>query len=100
MRTTIRWFSATLCVFALLAVLMLLIFDLFNGLRFSSLHQKTGALAFILIGGSFVLLQFCSQRPLRKTVKELLLGLAFLLWGSEQFLAASCWVTAVDVVVV
>jgi FtsH-binding integral membrane protein len=100
MKRAMRWLSASLCVFALLAVSVLLISDLFNDLRLSSLHQQTGALAFILIGAAFVVLQFCSRKPLRENLKELLVGIAFLLWGSEQFLPSSRWVTAIDVVVV
>ena len=100
MRMAIRWLSASLCVSALVAVSVLLISDLFNDLRLSSLHQRTGAVAFMLIGASCLVLQFCSRRPLRETRKELLLGIAFFLWGSEQFLPSSRWVTAIDAVVV
>ena len=100
MRAVIRWLSAGLCVCALVALSVLLISDVSHHLGLSSLHQKTGALAFILIGASFVVLQFRSRRPFRETLKELLLGIAFLLWGSEQFLPSSPWVTAMDALVV
>jgi hypothetical protein len=79
---------------------VLLVSDLFNDLRSTSLHEQTGALAFILIGAAFVVLQFCSRRPLRESLKELLVGIGFFLWGSEQFLPSSRWVTAIDLLVV
>ena len=65
MRAVIRWLSAGLCVCALVALSVLLISVVSHHLGLSSLHQKTGALAFILIGTSFVVLQFRSRRPFR-----------------------------------
>jgi len=84
----------------LAALSVLLIADVSHHLSLSPLHRQAGAVAFILIGASFVLLQFSSRRPLRETFKELLLGLAFLLWGSEQFIPPGPWVTAMDAAVV
>jgi hypothetical protein len=100
MKSLFRALSATLFISALVAVATLLIFDVLNQLRPTSVHQQTGALAFILIGSSFIGLQLSSGRRWNEVLKEILLGTAFVLWGSEQFLPASPFVTALDSLVV
>jgi hypothetical protein len=100
MKTLFRGLSAMLFISALLAVGALLVFDALNQLRLTPVHQQTGALAFILIGASFIGLQLSSGRRWSGALKEILLGTAFVLWGSEQFLPASPFVTALDSLVV
>jgi len=100
MTTLFRWLSAALFLTALGAVATLLISDGLNQLRPTRLHQQTGALAFLLIGASFISLQLSSGRHWHRALKEILLGSAFVLWGGEQFLSACPWVTAMDSVVV
>jgi hypothetical protein len=95
-----RGLSAAFFVSALLDVFFLLISDGLNQLRLTPVHQQTGAMAFILIGSSFVSLQLSSGRRWNEMLKEVLLGMAFVLWGSEQFLASSPFVTVLDSLVV
>jgi hypothetical protein len=100
MTTLFRWLSALLFILALGAVTTLLIFDALNRLRLTPLHQTTGALSFMLIGSSYIGLQLSSGRRWNEMVKEVLLGIAFVLWGGEQFLSPSVLVTAMDTMVV
>jgi hypothetical protein len=98
--TLFRGLSAVLFVSALADVALLLIFDILNQLRLTAVHQQAGALAFILIGASFICLQLGSGRRWGEMIKEVLLGTAFVLWGGEQFLEPSPLVTTLDSVVV
>jgi hypothetical protein len=100
MTTMFRWFSVILFLSALAAVATLLISDVLNQLRPTSLHQRSGALAFILIGASFISLHLGSNRPWNAIFKEVFLGTAFVLWGTEQFLPPSLCVTIMDSLVV
>ena len=95
-----RALSAIFFVSALLTISTLVISDVFNQLRLTSVHRSAGALSFFLIGSSYVGLQFSSKRPWNEMAKNVSLGIAFLLWGFEQFLPASPWVTAMDTAVV
>src|SRR6267142_960556 len=100
MGKALRWVSAILFISALAALITLLASDALNQLRLTELHRQAGALSFMLIGASYVGLQLSSTRPVNETLKELLLGIAFLLWGAEQFLPPSRWVTVMDTLVV
>jgi hypothetical protein len=97
--TLFRWLSAIFFVSAVIAIVTLLVSDALNQLRFTSVHRRAGALAFMLIGSSYIGLQLSSRRWKERS-KELLLGLAFLLWGTEQFLPANSLATAMDTAVV
>jgi len=57
-------------------------------------------MALILIGTSYTSLQLGSKRRWSEKLKAILLGLAFTLWGSEQFLPASRVVTLMDSAVI
>jgi hypothetical protein len=100
MKTLFRGLSAVLFIAALITVGTLLTFDALNQLRLTPVHQQAGALSFILIGASFIGLQLGSGRRWNEMLKEILLGTAFVLWGSEQFLPTSPLVTALDSLVV
>jgi len=74
--------------------------DLQNGFLYDAAHLRMGSPPFIFIGLAFIAYQLSRSCPLRRRVKGLLLGAAFALWGSEQFLAASSWLTLMDNLVI
>jgi len=74
--------------------------DALNALTITALHRQAGALSFMLIGSSYVALQLSLRRPRSEKLKAILLGMAFLFWGSGQFLPPSHWATAMDAAVV
>jgi len=78
-----RWLSASLCVFALLAVPVLSDSDLLTTCASLRFINRPGV-GFILIEPPCVL-QFCFGNP-RGKPEGTAGGIAFLLWGSEQFL--------------
>jgi len=100
MTTLFRWLSGILFVSAIAAMVTLLAADILNALTLSPTHRCAGALAFMLIGSSYVALQISLQRPRSEKVKAILLGIAFLFWGSGQFLPPSLFATAMDSAVV
>jgi hypothetical protein len=100
MVTLFRWLSTILFVSALLAMVTLLVSDAFTELTSTPLHRRAGALSFMLIGSSYVALQLSLRRPRSEKIKAILLGVAFLFWGSGQFLPPSPWATAMDSAVV
>ena len=59
-----------------------------------------GALPLILIGLSYISFQLSAERGRSERAKGLLLGLAFVLWGTEQLLPPSAWVTVMDNLVI
>ena len=71
-----RWLSTVLFVSALAAMVTLLVSDAFNALTPTELHRCAGALAFMLIGLSYVALQISLRRPRSEKVKAILLGIA------------------------
>ncbi len=96
----LRWIGLTCLVGTLLTVTLLLLTDLANLFQPSLFHRQAGALALILIGASYLSLQFYQNRPRSEVVKGTLLSLAFLLWGLEQFLPEAAGVTIIDTLVV
>src|SRR5579863_7437213 len=100
MATLFRWLSAILFVSALAAMLTLLVSDAWNALSFTTIHRRAGALSFMLIGASYVALQISERCRWGEKLKAILLGVAFLFWGSVQFLSPGPWVTAMDSAVV
>ena len=100
MKKPLRSLSALLLLSALVGLATLLVFDAWNHLRLTSVHQRVGALSFILIGVSYISLQLSSGRPWRERYKGVLLGLGFSFWGSEQFLPPGPVATALDSLVV
>lgn len=95
-----RGLSLLLFVSALGALAVLLLTDAAHALRPAFFHQQSSAVALILIGASYVSLQLSSVRPWNEKLKGIFLGFAFILWGSEQFLPASRWVTLMDSAVI
>jgi peptidoglycan/LPS O-acetylase OafA/YrhL len=98
--TLFRRLSTILFVCALAAMLTLLMSDAFSALTLTALHRYAGALSFMLIGSSYVALQISLRRPRSEKVKAILLGMAFLFWGSGQFLPPGLFATAMDSAVV
>jgi hypothetical protein len=100
MKQSLRRLSAILFLLALAALLWLLVPDLWISFRPSLRHQHAGALALIFVGASFICLQFSIDRGWKERLKGFLLGLAFALWGGEQFLPLGSVVTAIDTLVI
>ena len=92
----LRPLSGLLFLAALVALAVLLFSDSWHHFRPAGRHQQAGALALMLVGASFVCVQLDTRaRPITK-LKRVLLGLAFVLWGGEQFLPQGQLVTAMD----
>jgi hypothetical protein len=81
-------------------MLTLLAADAVNALRLTSLHERAGALSFMLIGASYLLLQFASRRPWSEKLKAIFMGIGFVFWGSASLLPPGPWVTFMDTSVV
>jgi len=96
MAKILRWFSCICFSLALLSVATLLFSDVFHHLQYTSIHQQLGALPLILIGLSYISFQLSIKHQRAEKVRGLLLGLAFVFWGSEQLLPPSSWVTVMD----
>jgi hypothetical protein len=100
MTKLLRGLCLLLFLAALGGIVVLLASDIWHALRLTSFHQQAGAAALILIGASYVSLQLGSGRRWNEKLKGIFLGLAFVLWGSEQFLPASRVVTLMDSAVI
>jgi len=85
---------------ALVGIATLFVSDSFHKWSFTPSHQRMGAFPLILIGLSYVSFQFSAERQHSERAKGLLLGLAFVLWGTEQLLPPSAWVTMMDSLVI
>jgi hypothetical protein len=95
-----RLLGATLFGCALGALLTLLVSDGYNYFQYTAFHRKAGAWSFMLIGLSYIALQFRAKQAAAETVKKLLLGMGFTLWGAEMFLPQGWLATAVDTAVI
>jgi hypothetical protein len=95
-----RRLAIVLFSMALLGIALLWITDASPHLLPAFGHLQYGAMPLILIGLSYVSFQLSGRRALAERTKGLLLGLAFILWGSEQLLPPSAWVTAMDSLVI
>jgi hypothetical protein len=92
----LRWLSGLLFISALASIAVLLLSDMARRYAFNTAHQHTGAFPLIFIGLSYICLQFSAARPLGEVTRGFLLGLAFVMWGTEQLLPASALVTVMD----
>lgn len=95
-----RAITALLFILALVSIIALLSSDALHHLRYSVTHQRTAAVPLILIGLSYISLQFSARRQRAERVKGILLGVAFVLWGAEQLLPPTSLVTVMDASVV
>jgi hypothetical protein len=100
MTKLLRGLSLFLFLLAAGSIIILLTSDVSHALRLTSFHQQAGAMALILIGTSYICLQLSAKRRGNGKLKGIFLGLAFALWGSEQFLPASRLVTLIDSAVI
>jgi hypothetical protein len=100
MTKLLRGLSLLLFLSALAGIIILLFSDVSHALRFTSFHQQTSAAALILIGTSYISLQLSAKRRWTEKLKGIFLGLAFAMWGSEQFLPAGRAVTLMDSAVI
>jgi hypothetical protein len=100
MTKLLRGLSLLLFLLAVGSIVILIASDVFHAFRLTSIHQQSSALALILIGTSYLSLQLSSKRRWSEKLKAIFLGLAFALWGSEQFLPASRMVTLMDSTVI
>ncbi|MGA2692099.1 MAG: hypothetical protein ABSF76_07005 [Opitutaceae bacterium] len=96
----LRLLSGLLFVTALVALVLLLCSDFTHQFEPRVYHQKTGASALVFVGASFICLQLSGTSGWKAKLKGVLLGLAFVLWGGEQFLPAGPCMTAVDSAVI
>ena len=100
MRKSFRQLSALLLIAALAGTLTLVVLDALNHLRLTFIHQRTGALCFMLIGASYISLLLSARQPWREKIKGMFLGAGFLFWGCEQFLPPGPLATIMDSLVV
>jgi hypothetical protein len=100
MKSMLHTLAKTLFCFALVTLAWLLVPDLWNSFHPSLRHQQAGALALIFVGSSFICIQLSATKRLKETFKGVLLGLAFVFWGGEQFMPPGAAVTAMDSVVI
>lgn len=100
MKFIYRVLSILFLASSLISFVTLLCYDARQDFRYDASHLRMGSFPFIFIGISFICYQLSLHRPWRQRIKGLLLGLAFALWGSEQFLHASMGLTLLDNVVI
>jgi hypothetical protein len=99
MPSFLRLLSGVLGLAALAALSVLVATDLRAGFQPSPHHQHAGALALMLSGASFACQQLSCGRSWGR-LRGVLLGVAFVLWGGEQYLPAGPAVTAIDCLVI
>jgi hypothetical protein len=95
-----RLLSIIFFISALVGIFALVLSDGLHQLRFTTVHQRMGALPLICIGLSYISFQLSAKRQWRELVKGLLLGVAFVFWGGEQLLPSSPLVTVMDSIVI
>lgn len=95
-----RLFGAILLGCALGALLTLLASDAYSHFQYTAFHRKAGDWSFLLVGLSYIALQFKTKQGVGETIKKLLLAGGFTLWGTEQFLPQGRLSTAVDTAVI
>ena len=100
MKKPLRNLSALLLISAVAGMATLLVFDGLDHLRLTSIHQRVGALSFMLIGTSYISLQLSAPRGWKDMLKGILLGVGFFLWGCEQFVPPGPLATTMDSMVV
>jgi len=100
MITLLRWLSVIFFISALASLGILMGLDALDHLQAGLFHQQAGALSLMLIGASYISLQLSTKRHWNEVFKGVLLGIAFLLWGGEQFVPSGPLVTAMDSIVI
>jgi hypothetical protein len=100
MKTLFHLLSRLLLVLATASLAFLLFSDVRLRFQLTASHQRASALALMFVGASFVSVQLGSRLRGRNLLRDILLGLAFVLWGGEQFLPPDRIATAIDSVVI
>ena len=100
MNRIFRGLSICLLALSVISFAILWKHDMQNQFRYDAAHLRMGSPPFIFIGLAFIAYQFGRSSPWRSRIKGLLLGLAFTLWGSEQFLPTTPWLTLMDYLVI
>ena len=100
MKNPLRKLSLLLLISALAGTLTLVVMDALDRLQLTFVHQRTGALCFILIGASYISLLLSARQSWREKCKGIALGAGFLFWGCEQFLPPGPLATIMDSLVV
>ena len=98
-----RCFRVLSFIFLLIALVCFAVLwwhDIYAGFRFDAAHLREGSPPFIFIGLSFISFQLSQPSLGRQQVKGLLLGAAFALWGTEQFIQPGWWLTVLDDLVI
>ncbi|HXC98547.1 MAG TPA: hypothetical protein VN048_04335 [Verrucomicrobiae bacterium] len=100
-KIALRIISAIALILALSTAVLLLVFRFLHGAQ-PHLFPWTlrSAVPLILIGIAFATFQFVVPRTRAQTVLGLLVSLAFILWGAEQFISNPALVSFMDDVVV
>jgi len=93
-------FTKHLCLVLLLAavfgLLVLWTIDGARGLLDDAKHIQLDAPPILFIGLAYICFQLSLVTPWSQKIKGILLGLAFTIWGSEQFLPTGCLMTILD----
>ncbi len=96
----LRSLSIIFFTLALAGVAVLWLSDASHRLLPNPGHSRLGAVPLISIALSYISFQLSDRRKLAERSKGLLLGFAFLIWGCEQLLPPSPWVTVIDNLVI
>ena len=98
--TPLRWCSGGVMALALIASVLLLLFDGAPQLLPGARHASLSAAPLLLIGVAYIGLQpLIRPRPL-ELLKRLMLGAAFILWGIDQLLPSGSLATILGDVVI
>jgi len=98
---TLRFLSAAALTLAFSSAVVLLALRLLHCFRPDFLPWTLkSAYPLILVGIAFACLQFASPRTRTQSLLSLSVALAFILWGTEQFLSNHALVSFIDDVVV
>jgi CDP-diglyceride synthetase len=95
-----RVLSFVFLLTALLCFAALWWHDICHGFHYDAAHARKGSPPFIFIGLSFIAFQLSQKKQGLQQVKGLLLGAAFALWGTEQFIQPGLWLTILDDLVI
>ena len=86
--------SKILCVLALINLMTMIVTDIIEW------KHLNGSGPLILIGMSYIVLHIRFKIRIKELIQALFLGLAFILWGSEQLISSSRIITIMDDAVV
>jgi len=94
--------SGALCIAFLTAIFIVALhaFRVFGGHRLDFLWMPKSAIPLMAIGISYVALVFTVPRTIAQRLLGVLVGVAFVLWGVEQFLDDQDWISFIDDIVV